>query len=65
MLESLFNKVAGQLAGPTQMFLCEICEIFKNTYFEEHLRIAAASLSTTNFTTLFSSKNIPAGNGNF
>ena len=20
------------------MFFCEICEIFKNTYFEEHLR---------------------------
>ena len=22
---------------PTQVFFCEICEIFKNTYFEEHL----------------------------
>ena len=32
-----FNKVAG-LQNPTQMFSCEICEIFKNTYFEGHLR---------------------------
>ena len=23
---------------PTQVFSCEISEIFKNTYFEEHLR---------------------------
>ena len=23
---------------PTQVFSCEHCEIFKNTYFEEHLR---------------------------
>ena len=22
---------------PTQVFSCEYCEIFKNTYFEEHL----------------------------
>ena len=25
-----------------QMFSCEICKIFKNTYFEEHLRTAAS-----------------------
>ena len=24
------------------MFFCEYCEIFKNTYFEEHLRKAAS-----------------------
>ena len=24
------------------MFSCEYCEIFKNTYFEEHLKIAAS-----------------------
>ena len=24
---------------PTQMFSCEYCEIFKNTFFEEHLRL--------------------------
>ena len=22
---------------PTQVFSCEICELFKNTYFEQHL----------------------------
>ena len=35
MLESLSNKVAG--VTPTQMFFYEICEIFKNTYFEKYL----------------------------
>ena len=38
---SLFNKVAG-------LFSCEICEIFKNTYLEEHLRRTASALSTIN-----------------
>ena len=39
-MESHFNKVADlqlhykQL--PTKVFSCEICEIVKNTYFEEH-----------------------------
>ena len=27
---------------PTQVFSCEFCEIFKNTYFEEHLRTTAS-----------------------
>ena len=27
---------------PTQVFSCEICEIFKNTYFEEYLRTTAS-----------------------
>ena len=43
MLESLFNKVAG--LRPTALlkrnsdmvFSCEICEIFKNIYFEEYM----------------------------
>ena len=30
----------------TQMFSCEIWEIFKNTYFEEHLRTAAFIMLT-------------------
>ena len=48
MLESLFNKVADlglQLhwkETATQAFSCEICEIFRNTYFEEHLRTTAS-----------------------
>ena len=29
------------------MFSCEICEIFKNIYFEEHQRITAASAEIT------------------
>ena len=57
MLESLFNKVAGldlqlyQKENPLLLFFCEYCEILrmeiismflaKNTYFEEHLRMAA------------------------
>ena len=28
----------SQKEAPTQVFSCEICEIFKNTYFEEHVR---------------------------
>ena len=43
MLESLFNKVAD-LKAPPQVFSCEYCEIFKNTYFEEHLRTAASDI---------------------
>ena len=26
--------------APTQVFSCEFCELFKNTYFKEHLRKA-------------------------
>ena len=39
-----FNFIKMQLyqkESPTQVFSCEICEISKNTYFEEHLRTAA------------------------
>ena len=39
-LESVFNKVVqnSKKETPTQVFPCEICEIFKNVYFKEHLR---------------------------
>ena len=30
---------------PTQVFSCDYCEIFKNSYFEEHLRTAASVYS--------------------
>ena len=48
MLESLFNKVAGLqpsnfIKERLQVFSCEYCEIFKNTYFEKHLRTAAST----------------------
>ena len=48
MLESLFNKVAGLRfvtllkKPPTQVFSCEICETFKNTYFHSTLPLAAS-----------------------
>ena len=28
--------------APTQLLSCEYCEIFKNTYFEEHLQTTAS-----------------------
>ena len=46
VLESLFN-IVGDLQErylketPIQVFSCEYCKIFKNTYFEEHLQMAA------------------------
>ena len=27
---------------PTQVFSCEYCKVFKNNYFEEHLRAIAS-----------------------
>ena len=40
-----FQKIAGSVTyskqTPTQVFSCEYFEIFKNTYFEEHLRKTA------------------------
>ena len=42
MSESLFKKVAGQILQyyqkktPTQVFFCEIYEMFQNTFFTEH-----------------------------
>ena len=49
MLQCLFNKVKGLQARnfikketPAQVISCEYCEIFKNTYFEEHLQTAVS-----------------------
>ena len=48
MWESLFDscRPSGlqlyQKETPTQVFLCEYCEIFKKTYFEKHLRTTAS-----------------------
>ena len=36
-------KISKYKKTPTQVF-CEICEIFKNTYFEKHLRTTASKL---------------------
>ena len=48
VLQSYFNKVAGFQPASflkktlTQVLSCEICETFKNTYFEEHLQMTAS-----------------------
>ena len=42
---------------PTPVFSCERCEIFKNTYFEKHLRMAAPELSVIT--------GFPYGSGGF
>ena len=37
MLESLFDKITTLLKKtPIQVFSCEICEIYKNAYYEKH-----------------------------
>ena len=44
VLESLFNKIAAVTLlkrHSNRVFSCEICEIFKNTYFEEQLQTRA------------------------
>ena len=48
-MESFFNKVVSLQAwnfikkdSNTEVFSCEIWEIIKNTYFEEHLRTTAS-----------------------
>ena len=38
VLESLFNKVSRNKEIPAQVFSCEFCEAFTNTFFTEHLR---------------------------
>ena len=52
VLKSLFNKAAQPFSSatllketPTQMFSCDYCEIFMNTYFGEHLQRAASVYS--------------------
>ena len=41
VLESLFNKAAGWWPATlsTQVFSCEICEIFKNTFLKKHFLV--------------------------
>ena len=40
--KTTFQRVLIKLKTLTQVFSCEYCEIFKNTYFEEHLRTAVS-----------------------
>ena len=50
MLESVFNKSAGLqvynfIKDSLQMvYFCKYCEIFKNTYFKEHLQTTASAV---------------------
>ena len=50
LIKLLANFIKKRLQD--RCFPLKLREIFKNIYFEEHLRIAAASLSTTNLATL-------------
>ena len=47
-IKKLFLKNSQYLQEKTSVgvFFCEYCEIFKNTYFEEHLRTALSAHST-------------------
>ena len=41
--KSLCRKIfLNKVAGSPQVFSCEFCEIFKNSYFVEHLPMAAS-----------------------
>ena len=42
MLEPFFNKVVGLKETPTQVFSCEICEIFKNSFFNRTPPVASS-----------------------
>ena len=46
MLESLFNKVVGLRDTRTQVFSCEIFEMFKNTSFHRTPLVAAPGMGT-------------------
>ena len=51
MSKSLLNKVAGdpttslKIDSTSDDFSCEYCEIYKNTYFQEHLRTFASEVT--------------------
>ena len=56
VLESLFNRVAGLKVcnfikrdsdTATQVFSCEYCKMFKNTYSEEYLRATASGIAAS------------------
>ena len=51
-MKSVFNKIAGTLTcnyikkeTSAQVFSCEFSEIFKNTFFTEHLPTTASTFS--------------------
>ena len=56
MLESFLTRLQAwglqlnQKETPTQVFSCKIYEIFKSTYFEEYVRVAASRGTLVYFT---------------
>ena len=46
--ENTYVGVSHQKETPPQVFTCKIYEIFKNTYFEEHLRTTASEKANEN-----------------
>ena len=49
----LIKSKTGNKETPIQGFFCKICEIFKNLYFEEHLRTTASILSIITLIIIF------------
>ena len=45
MKTPVLESNTGKKGTPTQVFYCGICEIFKNSYFEEYLRTTASVVS--------------------
>ena len=43
------KKSFSKKEAPTLVFYCEICQIFKNIYFEEYLRNPASISSTSKY----------------
>ena len=55
---ALKNFVIFTGKHPTQVFSCKCCEIFKNIYFEEHLRTAASVIDRFLYMPLVFAKNL-------
>ena len=51
MLECLFHNVEGLTYSNTSIF-CDYCKIFKDTYDEEHLPIAASAYQKKRLSTI-------------
>ena len=54
-----FDKACNFIKGeaPAQVFSCEYWEIFKDTFFEEHLRTAASEITFLLFIRFFLARN--------
>ena len=54
----LLLKLQALQATPTQVFSCETCETFKNTYFVEHLQTAASGSCKHSIWACYKVKNV-------